>query len=90
VAFSGTPTIVAPGSLGATATLAAPNVLMIDIVASDPFNVEAITIAGLSITASSNAATGPMTAKADGFTRSLQGGIVDGGLPSPGTVVERR
>jgi hypothetical protein len=56
VAFAGTPTVEAPGSLGATATLASPNVLVIGIVDSDIVNIESITITGLGIRVASTAA----------------------------------
>ncbi len=88
LAFTGTPAIDAPGSLGATAELVAANVLRISIVASDTFNVEPITVTGLGIGASGDAAVGPMTAELGDFTGSLVAGVADEGLASPGTVVE--
>ena len=87
ITFVGTPTLVAPGSLGATVTLAAPNVLMISIVASDPLNVESMTISGLGISATATAAIGPVTAEGSGFTGSLATGWGSKDLPSPGSVV---
>jgi hypothetical protein len=85
--FTGSPTIDAPGSLGATAELVAANVLRISIVASDTFNVEPITIAGLGIGASSDAAVGPIGARLGDFTGALAAGVANVVLPSPGTVV---
>jgi hypothetical protein len=87
VAFVGTPSVDAPGSLGATATLVAPNVLMVTIVASDTFNVEPITISGLGIRASSTAAIGSLNAELDGFTGSLATGAARNLLASPGSVI---
>jgi hypothetical protein len=90
VAFKGTPKVVAPGSFGATVTLASPNTLLIDIVAADTFNVEAMTISGLGITVSADAATGPLSATAEAFSGSLGGGLADDQLASPGSVIEPR
>jgi hypothetical protein len=87
VAFVGTPSVVAPGSLGATATLVAPNVLMVSIVASDTLNVELITISGLGISASSTAAIGSLNAELDDFTGSLATGAARNVLASPGSVI---
>jgi len=87
VAFVGTPSVVAPGSLGVTATLVASNVLMVSIVASDTLNVELITIIGLGIGASSTAAIGPVNAELDGFAGSLATGAARNVLASPGSVI---
>jgi hypothetical protein len=87
LAFAGTPSVDAPGSLGASAGFAAPGVLKIDIVASDLFNVEPITITGLAISASPSAALGPIRATLGGFEGSLAGGVAKPDLPSPGMVV---
>jgi hypothetical protein len=87
VAFTGTPGIDAPGSLGATAELIAANVLRISIVASDTFNVEPITVTGLGIGASSDAAIGPIGARLGDFTGALAAGVVTEDVPSPGTVI---
>lgn len=88
VAFIGTPQVVGPGSLGVNVTLPAPNVLRVDIVAADTFNVEALTITGLGISAADNAAIGPLTAEAGDFAGSLRGGLSSATLPSPGSVIE--
>jgi hypothetical protein len=88
VAFTGTPQVVGPGSLGVTVTLAEPNVLRVDIVAADTFNVEALTSTGLGTSAGERAAVGPLTAEAGDFAGSLQGGFPSTTLPSPGSVVE--
>ena len=87
VAFVGTPVVDAPGSLGATAALTAPNILMVRIVASDPLNVEPITISGLGIKASSTAAIGPVKGVLGSFTGSLARGPTNDVLASPGSVV---
>ena len=87
LAFTGSPALDAPGSLGASAELVAGNVLRISIVASDTFNVEPITVVGLGIGASGAAALGPIRAEMGGFTGALAAGVADPGMPSPGTVV---
>jgi hypothetical protein len=87
LAFTGTPTIDAPGSLGAGVELLAANVLRISIVAADIFNIEPITIAGLGIGASDDAALGPMASELGDFTGALAAGVANVVLPSPGTVV---
>lgn len=87
VSFVGEPLVSAPGSLGATAILEAPNVLMISIEASDTINVEPITISGLGIQAASAAAVGPVHAGLDSFTGSLASGATSNVVASPGTVI---
>lgn len=87
VAFGGEPTVIAPGSLGATAAIVAPNVLMVAIVDSDSLNIELITIKGLGISISSTAATGPLNATLTDFEGSLATGAATKNLPSPGTVI---
>lgn len=87
VAFVGTPAVAAPGSLGATATLVMPNVLMVAIVASDGLNIESIAITGLGIKATEEAAIGPLVAEVGGFDGSLSGGLTRDELPSPGFVI---
>jgi hypothetical protein len=62
VSFSGTPSAaLSTGSLGASATIAG-NLLTVSIAGSDVANVESIIITGLSISASSTAATGAIKA----------------------------
>jgi hypothetical protein len=90
VAFAGAPTIDAPGSLGATATFTASGDLLIEIVASDPLNIEPLTIRGLEISASQTAAIGPVTAEVGGFGGSLSSGIATNRLASPASVTEPR
>jgi hypothetical protein len=85
--FTGTPSIDAPGSLGATAELSAGNVLRISIVAADILNIEPLTITGLGIGASDDAALGPVAAGLGDFTGALAAGVANVVLPSPGTVV---
>lgn len=88
LAFTGTPSLDAPGSLGATAEFVAANVLQIGIVAADAFNVEPITVTGLGIRAAGDAALGPIGARLGDFTGSLAAGVANELLSSPGTVVE--
>lgn len=87
VAFVGTPLVDAPGSLGATATLVASNVLMVSIVGADTVNVEPITISGIGIRASSTAAIGSVTAELNGFTGSLATGAARNLLAPLGSVI---
>lgn len=87
VGFIGTPSVAAPGSLGATAILVAPNALMVSIVASDIYNVESITISGLGLGASATAAIGSVNAELKGFTGSLATGAASNILASPGSVI---
>jgi hypothetical protein len=87
LAFTGTPTIDAPGSLGAGVELVAANVLRISIVAADIFNIEPITIEGLGIAATESAALGPIGAELGDFTGALSAGVGDASGPSPGSVV---
>lgn len=87
VVFTGTPTITAPGSLGATATLTRSNVLTIQIVDSDSFNIEQLTISGLSLSAAASAPVGALSLTIRGCTASLAGCAASGVLASPGTVV---
>jgi len=87
VAFVGTASVDAPGSLGATARLVAPNVLMVSIEGADIYNLEPITINGLGISASSTAAIGALNAELGGFTGSLVTGAAGNVLASPGSVI---
>jgi hypothetical protein len=88
VEFAGTPTSDAPGSLGLTVRLGAPNVLMVSIVASDRYNVEPITIRGLSLRAAPSAALGQIDLQFGEFSGSLAGGTTGGDALPVGTVVE--
>lgn len=90
IAFVGTPTVDAPGSLGVTMRLVAPNVLLVSIVASDALNVEPITISGLRIRAAPTSALGPVRLQLGEFGGSLAGGTTGGDLPPIGTVVAAR
>lgn len=87
LAFTGTPSIEAPGSLGASATLSRPNVLTVSIVDSDTFNIEEMTITGLGIRASPSAAIGSINAVIGGCAGSLAGCTAANVLASPGSVV---
>ena len=85
--FTGTPSLAAPGSLGASAELVAPNVLKVSIAASDLVNIEPITVTGLGISASPEAALGSINATLGAFSGSLAGGVANIVLSPPGTVV---
>ena len=87
LAFTGSPSIDAPGSLGVSAELVAGNVLRISIVASDTLNIEQITVTGLGVGASGDAVVGPIMAIVDDFTGAFAAGVANETLPSPGTVV---
>ncbi len=87
VRFVGTPAVEAPGSVGATVTLAAANVLQVSIVASDRFNVESISIRGLGIGVSTSAALGALEARIDDRSGSLATGVPGNLTGSPGIVV---
>lgn len=85
--FTGTATVTAPGSLGATAVLTRNNVLTVEVVDTDTFNIEQMTIAGLRISASATAPVGPLTLTIDACSGSLAGCAATNALPSPGAVV---
>lgn len=85
--FTGSPALDAPGSLGAGAEIVGPGVLRISIAAADRLNVEPITVTGLGIGASAEAALGPISATLGDFEGSLAAGAGSTTLPSPGTVV---
>jgi len=87
LAFTGSPSIDAPGSLGVSAELVAGNVLRISIVASDTLNIEQITVTGLGVGASGDAVVGPIMAIVGDFTGAFAAGVANETLPSPGTVV---
>ena len=71
--FVGEPTVIGPGSLGASTVLVSPGVLQLSIVGADPHNVELMTVRGLGIGASTTAAIGQMSARLSGCTGSLSG-----------------
>ncbi len=87
VEFTGVAAFDAPGSLGVTAELVARNVLKISILGADFRNIEPITVTGLGIRATPDAALGPIKATLGDFTGSLAGGVANAVLLSPGTVV---
>lgn len=87
VSFVGEPSVTAPGTLGATAVLVGPNVLMVNIASADTALVELMTISGLGIRASPTAAIGPVNARLGDFSGSLAGGVAGNVVSSPGTVV---
>ena len=89
LAFTGTPSVDAPGWMGARAEIVARNVLRISIAMSDPTLLEQFTVSGLGISAASDAALGPTSATLGEFAGSLAGGVADLALPSPGTIVAR-
>jgi len=86
VAFVGTPSVQAPGSLGATVARLGPNALLVSILGADPNNVELLSIRGLGIGASATAALGALRIHLDRFSGSLVTGAESSSLP-PGTVV---
>lgn len=85
--FMGTAKLTAPGSLGVTAELTRINVLTVEVVDTDPFNIEQMTIAGLRIGASPTAPVGPLTLTIDACSGSLAGCAATNALASPGAVV---
>jgi hypothetical protein len=87
VGFVGTPSVEAPGSLGATVTPIASNILQVSIVASDSHNVELLSIRGLGISASTTAALGALKIQLGQFSGSLATGAGSTAEMSPGTVV---
>ena len=89
VTFTGSPVVEAPGSLGATAKLVAPDVLLVSVVAADVHNIESIAITGLGIRATATAAPGPLVLVAGEFSGSLGGGLALGTVPSPGAIANR-
>jgi hypothetical protein len=91
VSFSGTPSVVgSTGSLGASASLIAPNVLKVSISGSDTSSqgIESIFISGLKISASSTALAGAINATMGAFTGSLAAGagIFSGGNTASGYI----
>jgi hypothetical protein len=86
ISFTGTPSIEAPDSLGATVSLGG-DILTVEIVDSDRLNIESVTITGLGLIASSTAALGSVNAVVAGCAGSLAGCTVTNVLPSPGSVV---
>jgi hypothetical protein len=87
--FTRAPELTAPGSLGVSATLTRSNVLTVQIVDSDTFNVEQVTIGGLAISAAASAPAGPLSLAIAACTGSLAGCAASDLLGSPGTVVLR-
>ena len=70
VTFGGTPTVSAPGSLGATAS-ASGGVLTINLTNSDPLNVETLVIGGLTLSATAAAPLGTVTATLGGDAATI-------------------
>lgn len=87
VVFTGTPSVTAPGSLGATASLTRSNVLTVQIVYSDSFNIEQMTIGGLRLSASASAPVGALDLTIGGCTAAFAGCAASNVLASPGSVV---
>jgi hypothetical protein len=85
VAFVGTPSVQAPGSLGATVARLGPNALLVSILGADPNNVELLSIRGFGVSASATAALGAIRIHLDQFSGSLVTGAEASSL-SPGTV----
>jgi hypothetical protein len=78
VDFAGTPTITAPGSLGASAAVSGGD-LVIQLTGTDTVNVEQIIVTGLTVSTTSGAALGAVTA-------TLTGAAGVPGCFLPGTV----
>ena len=89
VVFTGTAELTAPGSLGVTARQVRGNVLTVEIVDSDTFNIEQMTISGLALSAASSAPPGRLSLTVAGCTGSLAGCAANTLLGSPGTIVAR-
>ena len=83
VHFSGTPTLSAPGSLGATVALSSAGSFTVTTAAADNNNIEPITVSGLCISADAGAAAGPIKAAMSG---SLVGAIISPTATATGTV----
>jgi hypothetical protein len=88
IGLIGEPAVSAPGSLGVTAGLSRPSVIVLSIVDSDPLNIEQVTISNLRLSASAAAAAGPIRATITECTGSLAGCAPERELASPGTVGE--
>jgi hypothetical protein len=88
IGLVGTAAVLAPGSLGVTATLSQPSVVVLNIVDSDPLNIEQVTVSNLRLSASADAAPGPIRATITACTGSLAGCAPERELASPGTVGE--
>jgi len=84
VAFVGTPVVAAPGSLGATASVAG-NVLTITTTGSDTSNVEQITVSGLKISADLLAGTGAISATLGGDA-AMQSAVTTATATATGTL----
>ncbi len=89
VGFVGTPSVEAPGSLGASVARLGPNALLVSIRGADPNHVELLSIQGLGISASATAALGAVRIDLEQFSGSLAMGA-EGGSLSPATVVASR
>ena len=87
LAFTGTPSVVAPGWMGVKAEVVAGNTLRISVAMSDLTLLEQFWVSGLGIHAAPGAALGPIKATLGDFTGSLVGGVANAVLLSPGTVV---
>jgi hypothetical protein len=88
VAFVGTPVLTGNvGSLGASASLTAPNVLTITITGNDPLNVETLVVSGLQISASANASQGNIVATLGG-TSSVYSAFQGGSYTATGKLAQ--
>lgn len=86
ISLTGAPAVFAPGSLGITAVLSAPNVLLLRTVDSDPLNIEPVTISNLRLSVAGDAPAGAIRATITECTGSLAGCAAERELASPGTV----
>jgi hypothetical protein len=82
VTFGGTPVVTAPGSLGASASVAG-NVLTITTTGADATNVEQVSVSGLTISATIGAATGAIAAA---LTGTLAAGVTSATATAAGTL----
>jgi hypothetical protein len=87
LAFTGTPSVDAPGWMGVKAEVVAGNTLRISVAMSDVTLLEQFRVSGLGIHAAPDAAPGPITATLGDFTGSLAGGVAKRVLAAPGTIV---
>ena len=89
VVFTGSPRLTAPGSLGVTATLTRGTVLTVEVVDSDTFNVEQVTIEGLALSAAALAPLGPLRLTIANCEGSVAGCARAELVGTPGTIVGR-
>ena len=72
VTFSGTPVVTSPGSLGPATASISGNTLTVAFLGSDTINIEQVTVSGLSIKATTAAASGAIGATLTGTAGRLR------------------